>query len=117
MATPHVRTITSNLASLIAFTRALEWAEHHQLMRGRPVCIRYNDEYAARICTGAWKARKHKEVAAEARRVWARLKKARNGQVWIQYTKHAGTAHEAASELASQGKRGQRVYAHVLNVD
>ena len=117
MATPHVRTITSNLAGLIAFTRALEWAEHCLLMRGRPVCIRYNAEYAARICTGAWKARKHKEVAAEARRVWARLKKARGGQVWTRYTKHDGTAHATASELALQGKHGARVYTSVVNVD
>lgn len=117
MATPHVRTITGNLAHLIAFTRALEWAESHYLARGRAVCVRYHSEYAARICTGAWKARKHKEAAAEARRVWARLKKARDGQVWTKYTKHYGTAHVEASELASQGKQGARVYTRGRNVD
>ena len=117
MATPHVSTITSNLATLIAFTRALEWAEHHHLARGRSICIRYNSEYAARICTGAWKARKHKEAAAVARNAWARLKKARSGQVWTQYTKRDGTAHAIACEFASQGKRGARIYTQGMNVD
>ena len=81
------------------------------------MCIRYNAEYAARICTGAWKARKHKEAAAEARRVWARLKNARNGRVWTQYTPHAGTAHVTAIALALQGQQGTRVYTRVRNVD
>ena len=71
--TPNVLTTTSNLAELVAFTRALQWAARHPLATGRPICIRYNSEYAARIATGAWKAKKHKAMAAEARQSWAKL--------------------------------------------
>ena len=79
-ATPNVKTTTENLAELVAFARALQWAAAHALARGRPICIRYNSEYAARIATGAWKAKKHKDMAAEARRAWAMLKKERGGR-------------------------------------
>ena len=112
-ATPHVRTITGNLAELIAFTRALEWAEQHPVAHGRPICVRYNSEYAARICTGAWKARKHKAAAEQARRVWARLKKSRGGQLWIRHTPLTG-ANALAGALAGRGKRGEYVYEQVV---
>ena len=66
--TPNVKTTTQNLAHLVAFTRALQWAHSNGRALGRPICIRYNSEYAARIATGAWKAKKHKAFAEEARR-------------------------------------------------
>ena len=53
--TPNVKTTTQNLADLVAFVRALQWAVGHGLARGKPVCIRYHSEYAARISTGACK--------------------------------------------------------------
>ncbi len=96
-------TITRNLAELIAFTRALQWAHRNALAQGRPICIRYSFEFAARISTGAWKARKHKQVADEARRAWKALKQAR-GQVWIRHAR-AG----AARDLAVRGQQGERI--------
>ena len=45
--TPNVKTTTGNLADLVAFTRALQWALQNSRARGRPICIRYNSEYAA----------------------------------------------------------------------
>ena len=59
--TPNVRTTTDNLAELVAFTRALQWARQYALAMDQPVCMRYNSEYAARIATGTWKAKKHKK--------------------------------------------------------
>ena len=103
MTTPNVKTITRNLAELIAFTRALQWAHGNALAQGRPICIRYSFEFAARISTGAWKARKHKQVADEARRAWKALKQAR-GQVWIRHAR-AG----AARDLAVRGQQGERI--------
>ena len=38
----NVKTVTSNLAELVAFTRALQWATHTRYAAGRPICIRYD---------------------------------------------------------------------------
>ena len=88
----------------MAFTRALQWAR--KSTHG-PVCIRYTEEYAARIATGAWKAKKHKPMAAEAQRAWRALRKERGPeQVWMQ---HAPARSEWAVEawrLALVGKAG-----------
>ena len=104
---PNVTTTTSNLAALVAFTRALQWAR--RCTRG-PVCIRYTEEYAARIATGAWKAKKHKRMAVEAQHAWRQLRKQRGpDQVWMQ---HAPARSEWATDawnLALAGKSGRRV--------
>ena len=81
--TPNVKTTTGNLANLVAFARALQWAHSNYRARGRPICIRYNSEYAARIATGAWRAKKHKSFAEEARRAWAQLKRDRGGRAYF----------------------------------
>ena len=64
--------------------------------------MRYTSEYCARIATGAWKAKKHKKVAAEARTAWKELKKSNGGQVWMQHDK----SHKAKS-LAERGRTGK----------
>ena len=87
LATPNVTTITENLAELMAFTRGLQWARRFRDAQGRPINMRYTSEYCARIATGAWKAKKHKKVAAEARTAWKELKKSNGGQVWMQHDK------------------------------
>ena len=109
--TPNVRTTTGNLAELVAFTRALQWARSFALVMGKPICMRYTAEYAARIATGAWKARKHKAMAEEARRAWAALKRSNGGRVWMRHA--PGTTAEAttARALAARGQSGERVYA------
>ena len=105
--TPNVKTITSNLADLVAFTRALQWATDSAVARGHPICIRYRNEYAARIATGAWKAKKHKAMAEEARRAWTTLRRRLKGCVWIRHTHQNGEANA----LAAQGKKGRSIYA------
>ena len=80
-ATPGVKTVTENLAALVAFTRALLRAAQDPLAnpilaRGqadRPICIRYANQYAAMIATGVWKPKKHKAMAEKARQAWKRL--------------------------------------------
>ena len=106
MQTTNVKTTTENLAELVAFTRALQWAQSFYYATGRPICIRYTSEYAARIATGAWKARKHKAMAAEAQRAWASLKRSNGGRVWMRHTPR----HDLAHRLAGQGKAGAWVY-------
>ena len=69
---PHVLTTTSNLAELVAFTRAVEWAHANRLAGGKPVCIRYDSMYVAHIATGIWKAKKHKPMAQAARQACGR---------------------------------------------
>ena len=86
-ATPNVKTVTENLAELVAFTRALQWARQYVLAHGRPICIRYSSEYAMRIATGAWKAKKHKAMADEAKRAWASLKRSNGGRLWARHLK------------------------------
>jgi hypothetical protein len=107
-ATPAVKTITENLACLVAFKAACDWAATDPVARDRPVCLRYSTEYAAMVATGTWKAKKHKDMAAAAKRAWATLRKMKPGdQVWLRHTKPHGTA----TELAARGKQGETVYA------
>ena len=105
-AMPNVKTTTSNLAELVAVARACQWAQRFALAVGRPICIRYSSEYAARIATGAWKAKKHKAMAEEARRAWESLKRSSGGSVWMRHKQGGGRA----TELAEQGKRGAQKY-------
>ena len=105
MATPNVSTITQNLAELVAFTRALQWASQNPSARGRPICIRYSSEYSARVGTGAWKAKKHKAMAEEARQAWKQLKLVSRGQAWIRFAR----ADATAAANAARGQRGERV--------
>ena len=112
--TPNVKTTTKNLADLVAFTRALQWAVSHGLARGKPICIRYHSEYAARISTGAWKAKKHKAMAEEARRAWAQLQRVSGGRAWMQHTPAANYYRRAAA-LAKAGKEGATVHMQVVD--
>ena len=82
---------------------------------GRPICIRYNSEYAARIATGAWKAKKHKAFAAEARRAWAQLKRVKGGRVWMQHVWHEDIDYLVAGGLARAGKNGRREYSETVS--
>ena len=95
--------------------RALQWAEQHGMARGSPICVRYNSEYAARISTGQWKARKHKPMAQEARNAWAQLKQRSGGRVWTRHTSQHDPNYLAARSRASDGKRGKHVYAAIVN--
>ena len=112
--TPNVKTTTRNLADLVAFTRALQWAIQHGAARGKAVCIRYNSEYAARICTGTWKAKKHKAMAEEARRAWAQLKHVSGGRAWMHHVPRTQGYYIRASQLATSGKGGAHIYAEVV---
>ena len=112
--TPNVKTTTKNLADLVAFTRALQWAKSHARARDRPICVRYNSEYAARIATGAWRAKKHKAFAEEARRAWAQLKRDRGGRVWMQHVRSEDYDFMLAGGLAREGKAGQSIYSETV---
>ena len=114
-ATPNVRTITGNLAELVAFTRALEWAGQNPTAAGKPICVRYNSEYAARISTGAWKAKKHKAMAEEARQAWKRLKQVSAGQVWMRHAPRTQGWTIRAQNLARQGKQGKNIHNAIVN--
>ena len=72
--------------------------------------IRYTNEYAAAVATGLWKPRKHKEMAAEAKRAWEQLRKQRNGEVYIQHAPAAQQWATRAADLAARGKAGEQVY-------
>ena len=80
-----------------------------------PVCIRYNSEYAARIATGAWKAKKHKAMAEEARAAWARLKRTSGGRLWMQHTPHDALHYSRARRLAQRGKQGETVWVETAD--
>ena len=114
-ARPYVKTTTSNLAELVAFTRALQWAHQHSRASGRPICIRYSAEYAARISTGAWRAKKHKAMAEEARCAWAQLKSRRGGRVWMRHVPRSDLLYMRAGGLALAGKNGTRTYAETVS--
>ena len=111
--TPNVRTTTENLAELVAIARALQWARAYALAMGKPILIRYASEYAARIATGAWRAKKHRAMADEARRSWAALKRSSGGRVWMRHVSSKAAEASAARRLAERGKEGDRVYAAV----
>ena len=95
-ANSHV--LTSNLADLVAFTRALLWAAQDPVANpilapgqaDRPICIRYGNEYAAMIAAGVWRPKKHKAMAERARQAWKRLKSHKGDQLWI---RHADRRH------------------------
>ena len=112
--TPNVKTTTSNLAELVAFTRALQWAHTHPRAKGKPICVRYQCEYAARIATGAWRAKKHKAFAEEARRAWAQLKRDRGGRVWMKHVWREHLDYLIAGGLARTGKQGQSTYSETV---
>ena len=99
----------------MAFTRALQWAHSHSRAQGRPICLRYNSEYAARIATGTWKAKKHKAFAVEARRAWTQLKRDRGGQVWMQHVRREDLDYMQAGGLARAGKDGTHEYSETVN--
>ena len=65
----------------------------------------------ARIATGAWKAKKHKAFAEEARRAWAQLKRDRSGQAWMQHVWHEDADYLLAGGLAQRGKSGRFEYS------
>ena len=113
--TANVKTTTQNLAGLVAFTRALQWAHSHARARGRPICIRYNSEYAARIATGTWKAKKHKAFAEEARRAWAQLKRDRGGRVWMKHVRQDDYDYLVAGGIARTGKNGRSEYSETVS--
>ena len=73
--------------------------------------MRYYSEYAARIATGAWKARKHKAMAEEAIRAWAALKRSNGGRVWMRHTPIQAVEAGTARGLAKRGQSGERIYA------
>ena len=81
----------------------------------RAICIRYNSEYAARISTGAWRAKKHKAMAEEARRAWAQLKSRRGGRVWMRHVPRSDLLYMRARGLAQAGKNGTRTYAETVS--
>ena len=111
--TKNVTTTTNNLAELLAFTRALQWACYHP---STAVVLRYDSTYAAMIASGTWKARKHKAMAAEARRAWAALKHAHARTLWLRHVRgHSGNYwNTIADRLADQGRHG---LSHGLAVD
>ena len=115
--TPYVRTTTEYLAALIAITRALRWATTYLGVHGRAICIRYDCTYAAMIASGAWKPKKHKEAAEDARRAWRAAWHSTNGRLWLQRRKqneHALHIH-VADVLASKGARGVETYAATVS--
>ena len=83
--------------------------------KGAPIIIRYNSEYAARIATGAWRAKKHKAFAEEARRAWAQLKRDRGGRVWTKHVWHEHLDYLLADRLAHAGKKGQSTYSETVS--
>ena len=111
----------------------LQWARSHSRAQGRPICLRYNSEYAARIATGTWKAKKHnksargcvvvkdntskkhKAFAVEARRAWTQLKRDRGGQVWMQHVRREDLDYMRAGGLARAGKHGTHEYSETVN--
>ena len=108
--TPNVITTTSSLAELVAIDRALRWARLYALSHGKPVCVRYTSEYAARIASGAWKAKKHKAMAEAARHSWTALKKANGERVWTRHVPASATEATVAQQLAQRGKHGESIY-------
>ena len=69
---------------------------------GRPVCVRYNAEYAMRIGTGAWRARKHRPLAETVRKKWRALRRERGKMVWGRHAPLRDPALERATKLAAE---------------
>ena len=114
---PDVLTTTNNLSELVGFTRAVNWAHANRLATDKPICIRYDSKYAAHIATGIWKAKKHKPMARAARQAWARLKRSKEGKVWMAHVRgHRGNRwNERADKLASQGRTSGKTIKLYLN--
>jgi ribonuclease HI len=110
--TPNVKTATNNSSELVAFTRALQWARSSHLTKSRAIVIRFDSAYASMIASGSWKAKKHKDLAAEARAAWTDLRKHTNNNLWLRHVRgHSGHAwNDRADHLASQGRQGQSIY-------
>ena len=112
--TPGVHTTTENLAALVAFVEAIRAAGRQPDMLGRPICIRYCNCYAANVCTGAWKAKKHRAMAEVGRQLWRQLQQETRGRVWMQRVspKSRGMRHiEKAESLAREARvTGLRTY-------
>ena len=114
--TPNVRTTTSNLADLMAFTKAMVWAARDlEINNNTPICIRYSNEYAANVATGVWRAKKHKQAAEAARRAWGTLRRQQRNRVWMSHTATASPLHgrwlKQAEEAATAARlTGARVY-------
>ena len=58
------------------------------------------------ICTGTWKAKKHKAMAEEARCAWAQLKHSSGGRAWMRHVPHGDRRSLCPS--VSPGKGRQR---------
>ena len=109
--TRHVRTTTNNLAELVAFARALTWARTSLQTGKRPICIRYDSWYAAMIASGTWKAKKHKEMAANAREQWGALRRKIGKRLWMRHVKgHSRHRwNDRADRLADDGRAGREI--------
>ena len=93
------------------------WVTTYLGVHGRAICIRYDCTYAAMIASGAWKPKKHKEAAEDARRAWRAAWHSTNGRLWLQRRKqnaHALHIH-VADVLASKGARGVETYAATVS--
>jgi len=109
MSMRNVSTVTNNLAELVAFTRALQWAARKGDVKY--VVMRYDSLYAAMVASGTWKAKKHKAMAMEARHAWTTLKKRLGDRVWLRHVKgHSGHRwNNRADSLADAGRQGMHV--------
>ena len=110
--TPNVRNGTNNSAELVAFTRALQWACNDEAAQGRPICMRYDSCYAAMIASGSWKAKAHKELAAEARAAWTALRQRTDNRLWMRHVRgHSNHKwNHTADRLAADGASGRDRY-------
>ena len=104
--TKNVKNATNNLAELVAFTRALQWVRLSPRTAGKPVVMRYDSTYAAFIASGTWKAKKHREMAREARDAWLALKQTIGKRLWLRHAKgHSGHHYnDIADALATRGR-------------
>ena len=116
--TPNVKTATNNSSELVAFTRALQWARSSHLTQSRAIVIRFDSAYASMIASGSWKARKHKDLAAEARAAWTDLRKHTTNNLWLRHVRgHSEHAwNDRADHLASQGRQGQSIYQELATL-
>ena len=72
--------------------------------------MRYESAYAANVVSGVWCAKKHKEVAAHGRALWAQLKRKLDGKLWMHHSGPASRGYmhtQYASELARCGQSGE----------
>ena len=81
--------------------------------------MRYDSKYASHVASGAWRARKHKPLAAAARRAWDRMRKIAKGRLWMKHVKgHSGDKwNDMADSLADAGRSGVNVHQDALQGD